>query len=74
MEKAQRLISEKLSAIGWDRARLRKERKGDPMKIRIAREIRDQSTMTMKWIAAELSIGSWTYLNQLLRRERLSNT
>ena len=74
MEKAQRLISEKLSAIGWDRARLRKERKGHPMKIRIAREIRDQSTMTMKWIAAELSIGSWTYLNQLLRRERLSNT
>ena len=74
IEKVQRLISEKLSSAGWDRARLGREPKGHPMKIRIAQEIREQSTMSMKWIAAELSIGSWTYLNKLLRRERLSNT
>lgn len=73
-DKAQRLISEKLAAVGWDRARLCKECKGHPIKVRIAREIRDQSTMSLKWIAAELSIGTWTYLNHLLRRETLSNT
>ncbi len=74
IEKVQRLISEKLSSVGWDRARLRREPKGHPMKIRIAQEIRDQSTMPMKWIAVELSIGSWTYLNKLLHQQRLSNT
>lgn len=73
-ERAQRLISERLAAVGWDRARLRKECKGHPIKVRIAREIRNQSTMSMKWIASELSIGSWTHLNHLLRRQRLSDT
>jgi putative transposase len=74
IEKAQRLISEKLTLVGWDRARLRGEAKGHPMKIRIAQEMRDQSTMSVKWIATELSIGSWTYLNKLLCQQRLSNT
>jgi putative transposase len=74
IEKAQRLISEKLALVGWDRAQLPKEPKGHPMKIRIAQEMREQSTMSVKWIATELSIGSWTYLNKLLCRQRLSNT
>src|SRR5947207_6764948 len=74
IEKARRLINEKLTLVGWDRARLQKEPKGHPMKIRIAQEMRNQSTMSVKWIATELSIGSWTYLNKLLCQQRLSNT
>jgi putative transposase len=73
-EKAQRLINQQLCAVGWDRARLRSERKGHPLKVKIARQLRDQSTMTTKWIAAELSMGSWTYLNRLLRQEGVFNT
>jgi hypothetical protein len=73
-DKAQRLISEKLALVSWDRGRLLREPKGHPIKVRIAQEMREQSTMSVKWIATELSIGSWTYLNKLLSQHRLPNT
>ena len=68
LQKANRLICEKLSSVGWDHARLMKEHKGHPIKVQLARKLRRETTMSMKWIGAELSMGSWGYVNQLLRR------
>jgi hypothetical protein len=40
--------------------------KGDKRKIRIARLLRNQTTMTLKWIADRLHMGVWTYLSNRL--------
>jgi REP element-mobilizing transposase RayT len=69
-EKAHRLITEKLSSVGWNRERLNREHKGHPVKVQLAQKLRNETTLSMKWIAAELSMGSWGYLNQLLRKTR----
>ena len=38
----------------------------DPRKAQLARHLRRETTATIKWIAARLHMGSWTYLNHLL--------
>ena len=35
--------------------------KSHPVKVQLARRLRKESTMTLKWIAARLRMGSWTY-------------
>lgn len=68
LERARSLVAEGLAAAGWDRERLRLEKKAHPVKLRMARMLRAKTTMSLKWIAAELGMGSWTYLNHLLRQ------
>ena len=36
-------------------------RKGDKGKVKLARRLREQTTMTLAWIAQRLCMGSWTY-------------
>ena len=40
-------------------------------KIRIARLLRNQTTMTLKWIAHRLNMGVWTYLSNRLHHVRV---
>ena len=40
----------------------------DPDKVRIARRLRGETTVTLRWIADELSMGAWTYLSNNLSR------
>jgi len=42
-------------------------RKSDPVKVALARDLRFQTTMSLKWIARRLEIGSWTHVSNLLR-------
>ncbi|MBT5927067.1 MAG: hypothetical protein HOH33_10650 [Verrucomicrobia bacterium] len=49
---------------------LKKMRKGDPVKIKLATELRKKTTMSLKWIAEHLHMGSWTYVSNLLTLER----
>src|SRR2546430_2651416 len=58
LERAERIIAEKLAEAGWDAQRLRLERKGHPLKVEIAAEVRRQTTASLKWIAARLHIGT----------------
>ena len=46
------------------------EAKAHPVKVEIARLLRGQTTMPLKWIAQELRTGSWSYLNELFRKGR----
>jgi hypothetical protein len=57
-KKALRILSEELRRRGWDLEELKRRRKGDPQKIQIARRLRDQTTMTLAWIAQSLSMGA----------------
>jgi hypothetical protein len=58
-QKAERLVRGEL------RRRRRKEEdlpglpKGDKSKVALARRLRQETTMTLKWIARRLHLGSW---------------
>jgi hypothetical protein len=52
--------------LGWSDRELERRRKGDAEKIRIARRIRKETTMSLKWIAASLAMGTWTYVANCL--------
>lgn len=65
--KAERLVREELGKLSWPEADLAARRKGDPGKVRIARRLRQETTMTLAWIANRLRMGSWTHVSNLLR-------
>ena len=69
-ERARQLISAELDRAGWEQARLATERKGHPLKVALARRLRQETTMSLKRIAAELHMGTWTHLNRLLHTKR----
>jgi len=65
--RAERLVREGLVALGWTDGDLARCRKGDPGKVRLARQLRAETTMTLHWIANRLQMGRWTYVSNLLR-------
>jgi hypothetical protein len=40
--------------------------KGHHQKVASAKRLRQESTMSLKWIAQRLHMGSWTYVSNLL--------
>ena len=66
-QKAERIVKEELERLGWREEALHTLRKGDQRKVCIARRLRQESTMSLKWIAKRLEMGSWTYVSNLLR-------
>ena len=49
---------------------LQGRRKGDPQKARIARRLRDETTMTLVWIAGQLHMGAATHVACMLCRQK----
>ena len=45
-------------------------RKGDPVKVKLAQRLRRETTMSLKWIARRLQMGSWTYVSNLLHEKQ----
>ncbi|MBU6410985.1 MAG: transposase [Verrucomicrobiota bacterium] len=69
-EEAERIVRTELDKAGWSEEDLRQRRKGDPRKVRLALRLRKETTMTLKWIAERLAMGSWKYLNGRLYEQR----
>jgi hypothetical protein len=59
-------VKEETKRLGWQEADLEARRKGDPGKVAVARRLRQETTMILKWIAHRLQMGSWTYVSNLL--------
>jgi hypothetical protein len=72
--KAEGIVREELEALGWSALDLERHRKGDPAKLKIAERLRNQTTMTLDWIAQRLPMGSVGHLSHLLYRKRPSTT
>jgi putative transposase len=68
--KAERLVHQELAKLGWSETDLTERRKGDPGKVRIARRLRHETTMTLAWIARRLHMGAWTHVSNLLGAQR----
>ena len=69
-EKARRIVAAELKRLNSTESELRRRRKGDPKKVKIARRLREETTMTLKWIAGELYMGAWTHVSNLLSQAR----
>lgn len=65
-QKSQKIIAQMLLEAGWSEEVLLAERKGHPLKVKIARALRAQSTLTQQQIAERLRMGTRTHLNHLL--------
>jgi hypothetical protein len=68
-QKAERIVREELARLGWPEEELRGRAKGHPGKIVIARRLRQETTMSLKWIAERLQMGTWTYVSNLLHEK-----
>ncbi len=66
---AERWVGAELQRLGWDAAELGRRRKGDPVKVRLARRLRRETTMTLAWIAARLEMGSASMVTHCLRKQ-----
>ena len=72
-EQAETVVGEELKRLRWNEAVLLARPKGDRDKVKMASRLRAETTMTLKWIAERLRMGTWTHLNHLLywhRRKR----
>jgi putative transposase len=69
-EKARRIMEEEFERLGWQALDLTARAKGDVNKVRIAQRIRQETSVTLKWIAQELQMGSWTHVANLLQQNR----
>jgi len=64
---AGQLMADELKRRRWTALDLAQRRKGDAQKLRIARRLRQETTMTLNWIAKRLNMGAAGSLANLLR-------
>jgi hypothetical protein len=64
--KAERIVQEELKRIGWGRVDLASRAKGAHEKVALAARLRQETTMTLQWIATRLKMGTWTHVSNLL--------
>ncbi len=65
-DRADRILRQELNKIDCKEAALKEMPKGDPRKIKIARRLRCETTVTMAWIASRLQMGARTHASHLL--------
>lgn len=70
LEKAERLVGEELKRCRLKESDLAALAKGDPRKIEIAQRLRQETIVTIKWIAERLEMGSVAYVNNRLHLKR----
>jgi len=70
VKKAERILREELKARRWKEADLAKQAKGDIGKVKIAARLREETLVTVRWIAEQLKMGTAGYVNNRLYRWR----
>jgi hypothetical protein len=69
-EKAEWVVGEELRRRGWTEPTLGERSKGDREKVAIAMRLRQETLVTVAWIAGRLQMGSVANVNTLLYRCR----
>ena len=67
--KAERIIREGLAKAGLSEEDLERTPKGDQRKVKLAAELRTNTTMTLDWMARRLRMGTRGYARWLLERK-----
>lgn len=68
--KALSIVDQELKRRGWKEEDLKARRKGDKNKVTMAARLRKETTMSLKWIAEHLAMGSWNNVSNLLAATR----
>jgi hypothetical protein len=68
--KAERIIQASLREVGWTEEDLRKRQKCAPEKVRMAKRLRAETTLSLKKVAERLKMGTWTNTSNLLYQAR----
>jgi hypothetical protein len=68
--RAERLVLEELKRRRWTEEDLSRRAKGDMVKVKLAARLREETTMTVAWIAERLRMGTAGYGNNRLYRMR----
>jgi len=63
-------VAEELKRHGWRASELTLQQMGHKGKIAVAKRLRKETTMTLKWIAVNPQMGSWTHDFRLLASEK----
>jgi hypothetical protein len=58
LARADRILAEELHRLGWTESELAARPKSDPNKLKIAARLRNETTLTIKSIAAKAHLGS----------------
>ena len=74
VEKAERVVREELRRRRWTEETLAERRKGEVEKVKIAIRLRNETLVTVAWIAGRLQMGSVANVNTLLYHWRQSKT
>jgi hypothetical protein len=64
--KAERVVAEELKRRKWSESALTERRKGDKRKVAMAMRLREETTVTLAWIAERLRMGTRSHLAHLL--------
>jgi putative transposase len=64
--RAERIVAEELKRLKWTKDDLKAKRKGDLAKVRMAIRLRQETVMTLDWIAERLCMGTRGHLAHLL--------
>ena len=59
VSKAERIVAEELTRLGWKEEDLERRRKNDPGKLAIAARLRKETVLTIRSISAFLHLGSY---------------
>jgi hypothetical protein len=62
-------VTAELKRLGRTAEDLKSRRKGDVKKVRISQRLRSETTMSLKWIAGELRMGTWTQASNVLSKQ-----
>ena len=68
--RAERVVAAELKENGLSSAKFSGLRKGDKRKVRIAQRLREETTMSMRWITQRLEMGTAGYLANLLSEQK----
>lgn len=68
--KANRILAEEMKRRKWRGEELQAQRKGDKEKVKMAKRLRGETTMTLNWIAQRLAMGAPGFASQGLRETR----
>ena len=64
---AQRIIAAEIAKLGLERGALARMPKSDLRKVRVAREVRQQTAVPLGWLAEQLAMGSAMNVSRLTR-------
>jgi REP element-mobilizing transposase RayT len=68
--RAEGIVAEALRRAGWEEGRLGSTAKGHPVKVRVARRLRRETTVSHEWIAGRLRMGSRSHASNLVYAKR----